>query len=276
MSLSAFSILSLSVLTSEVRFCPPSSKGLRAGGGGSGGGKEWGMFGLLWEKSPPEIVVLLTHCVLDLEVILLPLRTPSAPVGPPYSTLHINLESREKYDFLPLLLSFDESPAPRREGVRPEEEQGVEGGLRDGQSSILASTSLFSPSPQDSSPLPSRSALRSSPATFTAPPSLLFSRSPCFGESGPSESESRLPKGEAERLGDEERLSWSISRPLLRLLLLLARLPTTELLLPWDWPSSLSLSRDWLATEVGGGTVEGAELSVECVDVGGFGAEAES
>jgi hypothetical protein len=52
-----------------------------------------------------------------------------------------------------------------------------------------------------------------------------------------------------------------MSRPLLKLLLLLARLPTTELLLPWDWPSSLSLSRAWLATEVGGGTVEGAELS---------------
>ena len=29
-------------------------------------------------------------------------------------------------------------------------------------------------------------------------------------------------------------------------------------------------------TEVGGGTVEGAELSVERVDVGGFGVEAES
>lgn len=176
------------------------------------------------------------------------------------------------------MLSFDESPAPRTEGVRPEEEHGVEGGLRDGQSSIRASTSRFSPSPQDSSPLPSRSALLSSPVTFPVPPSFPFSRSlsPCFGESGPSESESRLPRGEAERLGDEERLSWSISRPLLRLQLLLARLPPTELLLPWDWPSSLSLSRDWLATEVGGGTVEGAELSVECVDVGGFGVEAES
>lgn len=152
----------------------------------------------------------------------------------------------------------------------------MEGGLRDGQSSIRTSTSRFSPSPQDSSPLPSRSALLSSPVTFPAPPSFPFSLSPCFGESGPSESESRLPRGDAERLGDEERLSWSISRPLLRLLLLLARLPTTELLLPWDWPSSLSLSRDWLATEVGGGTVEGAELSVECVDVGGFGVAAES
>lgn len=164
------------------------------------------------------------------------------------------------------------------EAVKAEEEQGVEGGLREGQSSIPPSTSLFSPSPQDSSPLPSRSVLLSSPATFPAPPSLPFSRSlsPCFGESGPSDSESRLPRGEAERLGDEERLSWSISLPLLRLLLLLAKLPTTELLLPWDWPSSLSLSRDWLATEVGGGTVEGAELSVECVDVGGFGVEAES
>lgn len=176
------------------------------------------------------------------------------------------------------MLSFDESPAPRTEGVRPEEEQGVEGGFRDGQSSIRASASRFSPSPQASSPLPSRSALLSSPATFPIPPSFPFSRSlsPCFGESGPSESESRLPRGEAERLGDEERLSWSISRPLLRLQLLLARLPPTELLLPWDWPSSLSLSRDWLATEVGGGTVDGAELSVECVDVGGFGVEAES
>lgn len=154
----------------------------------------------------------------------------------------------------------------------------MEGGLREGQSSILPSTSLFSPSPQDSSPLPSLSALLSSPPDFPTPPSFPFSRSlsPCFGESGPSESESRLPRGEAERLGDEERLSWSMSRPLLRLLLLLARLPTTELLLPWDWPSSLSLSRDWLATEVGGGTVEGAELSVECVEVGGFGVEAES
>lgn len=160
--------------------------------------------------------------------------------------------------------------------MRPEEEHGVEGGLREGQSSILASISRFSPSPQDSSPRPSRSTLLSSPATFTVPPSLPFSLSPCFGDTGPSESESRLPRGEAERLGDEERLSWSISRPLLRLLLLLARLPTTELLLPWDWPSSLSLSRDWLAMEVGGGTVEGAELSVECVDVGGFCVEAES
>lgn len=202
----------------------------------------------------------------------------STLVGPPYSTLHINFESREKYDFLPLLLSFDGSPAPRREGFRPEEEQGAAGALSEGQSSIRTSTSRFSPSPQESSPRPSLSALLSSPDTFPPPPSLLLSRSlsPCFGESGPSESESRLPKGEAERLGDEERLSWSISRPLLRLLLLLARLPTTELLLPWDWPSSLSLSRDWLATEVGGGTVEGAELSVECVDVGGFGVEAES
>ncbi|KAF3839251.1 hypothetical protein F7725_017968 [Dissostichus mawsoni] len=162
------------------------------------GGKEWGMLGLLWEKSPPGMAVLVPHCEPALEFIL----PPSTP---------------------------------------------------------------------DSSPLASRSALLSSPDTF--PPSLPFSRSlsPCFGESGPSESESRLPRGEAERLGDEERLSWSISRPLLRLLLLLARLPTTELLLPWDWPSSLSLSRDWLATEVGGGTVEGAELSIVCVDVGGFG-----
>lgn len=171
------------------------------------------------------------------------------------------------------MLSFDESPAPRREGFRPE---GVEEeDFRDEQSSIRASISRFSPSPQDSSPLPSRCTLLSSPTTFPTPPSLPFSLSlsPCFGESDPSESESKLPKGEAERLGDEERLSWSISRPLLRLLLLLARLPTTELLLPWDWPSSLSLSRDWLATEVGGGTVEGAELSV---DVGGFGVEAES
>lgn len=154
----------------------------------------------------------------------------------------------------------------------------MDGGLSEGQSSILASTSRFSPSPHDSSPLLSRSALLSSPVSFPAPPSLPFSRSrsPCFGESGPSESESRLPRGEAERLGDEDRLSWSISRPLLRLLLLLAKLPTTELLLPWDWPSSLSLSRDWLATEVGGGTVEGAELSVKWVDVGGFGVETES
>lgn len=233
------------------------------------------MLGLLCEKSPPEIVVLLMHCVLALEVILPPLRAPSTPADVPYSTLHISLESREKYDFLPLLLSFDESPAPRREGVRLQEEQGVEGGFKDGQSST-ASTSRFSPSPQDSSPLASRSARLSSPETFPAPPSLLFSRSPCFGESGPSESESRLPRGEAERLGDEERLSWSISRPLLRLLLLLARLPTTELLLPWDWPSSLSLSRDWLGTAAGAGTVEGVVLSVKCVDVGGFGVEPES
>lgn len=270
MSFSVFSVLSLSVLTSADRFCPPSSNGFRAGGGGSGGGNEWGMLGLLWEKSPPAIVVLFMHCVLALEVILL----LSTPAGEPYSTLHINLESREKYDFLPLLLSFEDSP-PRIEGVRLEEEQGVEGGFRDEESSIV-STSRFSPSPHDSSPLPSRNVLLSSPLTFPAPTSLPFSRSPCFGESGPSESESRLPKGEAERLGDEDRLSWSISRPLLRLLLLLARLPTAELLLPWDWPSSLSLSRDWLAAEVGGGTVEVVELSVKCVDVGGFVFGAES
>lgn len=54
------------------------------------------MLGLLWEKSPPDIVVLVTHCVLALELILLPLSAPSTPVGTPYSTLHINLESREK------------------------------------------------------------------------------------------------------------------------------------------------------------------------------------
>ena len=54
------------------------------------------MLGLLWEKSPPEIVVLVTHCVLALEFILLPLSALSTPVGPPYSTLHISLESREK------------------------------------------------------------------------------------------------------------------------------------------------------------------------------------
>lgn len=229
------------------------------------------MLALLCEKSPAEIVVLFTHCVLALEVTLL----LSTPAGVPNSTLHINLESREKNDFLPLLLSFDESPPPRTEGVKPEEEQEVEGGFRDGVSSIV-STSRFSPSPHDSSPLPSRSVLLSSPVTLPAPTSLLFSRSPCFGESGPSESESRLPKGEAERLGDEDRLSWSISRPLLMLLLLLARLPTAELLLPWDWPSSLSLSRDWLAAEFGGGTVVGAELSVKCVEVGGFGLGTES
>lgn len=212
-------------------------------------------------------------------LILLPQSALSTPVGPPYSTLHNNLESKEKKDFLPLLLSFDESPDPRTDGVRPDEEHGVEGGLRDEQSSIRTSAPRFSTSPDDdSSPLPSRSIRLSSPATLPIPPSLHLSRSlsPCFGESGPSESESKLPRGEAERLGDEERLSWSISRPLLRLQLLLARLPTTELLLPWDWPSSLSLSRDWLATEIGGGTVEGAELSVECVEAGGFGAEVES
>ena len=54
------------------------------------------MLGLLWEKSPPEIVVLVTHCALDLEFILVLLSAPSTPVGPLYSTLHINLESREK------------------------------------------------------------------------------------------------------------------------------------------------------------------------------------
>lgn len=96
MSLSAFSILSLSVLTSAGRFCPPSSNGFSAGGGGRGGGKECGRLGLLWEKSPPEIVVLVTHCVLALEFILLTPSAPSTPAGPPYSTLHINLESREK------------------------------------------------------------------------------------------------------------------------------------------------------------------------------------
>lgn len=151
----------------------------------------------------------------------------------------------------------------------------MEGGFKDGESSIV-SMSCFSTSPQGSSPLPSCNVLLSSPVTFPAPASLPFSRSPCFGESGPSESESRLPSGEAERLGDEDRLSWSMSRPLLRLLLLLARLPTAELLLPCDWRSSLSLSRDWLAAEVGGGTFEGVELSVKCVDVGGFGLGAES
>lgn len=98
-----------------------------------------------------------------------------------------------------------------------------------------------------------------------------------MGESGESDSESRLANGEADRLGEEERLSWSMSRPLLRLLLLLARLPPTELLLPWDWPSSLSLSpRGWLgaaaAAAMGGGGGGGATLdvSVEWVEVGGL------
>lgn len=54
------------------------------------------MLGLLWEKSPPEIAVLVTHCVPALELILLPPWALSTPVAPPYSTLHINLESREK------------------------------------------------------------------------------------------------------------------------------------------------------------------------------------
>lgn len=58
--LSVFSSFSLSVLTSPGGFCPPSSKGFSAGGGGRGGGKEWVMFGLLWGKSP-DIVVLVTH-----------------------------------------------------------------------------------------------------------------------------------------------------------------------------------------------------------------------
>lgn len=53
------------------------------------------MLGLLWEKSP-DIFVLVTHCVLALELILLPLSAPSMPGAPPYSTLHISLESREK------------------------------------------------------------------------------------------------------------------------------------------------------------------------------------
>lgn len=153
------------------------------------------------------------------------------------------------------------------------------GGLREGKSSPVASVSCFSPSLHASSlSLKSLNALRSSAANFPPAPSLTFSLSVsfCFGESGPSESESRLPRGEADKLGDDERLSWSMSRPLLKLLLLLARLPTAELLLPCDWPSSLSLSRDWPAAEVGGGTVAGAELSVECVDVGGFGVEAVS
>lgn len=235
------------------------------------------MPGLLWEKSPPETDVFVTHCVLALELILLPLGIASAPVGPSYSTLEMSLESREKYDFLPPVLSLEEeSPAPRPEELRPEEGQGWIG--LSAQSSIRASGSVFCSSPQGSSPLRSRCALLSSTDTLPAPPSLLFSRSrsPCFGESGPSESESRLPRGEAERLGEEERLSWSMSRPLLKLLLLFARLPTTELLLPWDWPSSLSLSRDWLTAEVGGGTAEGAKLSAVCVDVGGFEVAAES
>lgn len=59
-----------------------------------------------------------------------------------------------------------------------------------------------------------------------------------------------------------------MSRPLLKLLLLLTKLPPTELLLPWDCPSSLSLSRDWLGA-VGGGGAE-IEVSVEWVDVGGL------
>lgn len=54
------------------------------------------MLGLLWEKSPPDIFDLVTHWVLALEFILLLLSAPSTHVGPPYSTLHINLESREK------------------------------------------------------------------------------------------------------------------------------------------------------------------------------------
>ena len=85
----------------------------------------------------------------------------------------------------------------------------MDGGLKEEPSSALPSPSLFSPSPQESSPLPSRLVLRSSPADFPTPPSFPFSLSlsPCFGDSGPSESESRLPRGEAERLGDEERLS---------------------------------------------------------------------
>lgn len=57
-----------------------------------------------------------------------------------------------------------------------------------------------------------------------------------------------------------------MSRPLLILLLLLARLPPTELRLPCDCPSSLSLSRDWLLHEVGFGAE--VVVSVEWVEVG--------
>lgn len=130
----------------------------------------------------------------------------------------------------------------------------------------MTSLSLRSPTVLTSSAAARPTLLRSSPPDLAAAePSLVLSwrsLSPlCLGESGESDSESRLARGEADRLGEEERLSWSMSRPLLRLLLLLARLPPTELLLPWDWPSSLSLSRDWLGAEGGGGAV--VDVSVE-------------
>lgn len=118
-------------------------------------------------------------------------------MGPENSILVGCLESREKYGFLLLSLMATPADSPRWGGHREDGDFS-----EDKSTSVTPSTSLRSPALL-SSPLPA--SLLSSPPDLDAPPSLVLP--PCFGESGESDSESKLANGEAERLGEDDRLS---------------------------------------------------------------------